>query len=465
MSSSIHTFLTQRSLRFIVGDRVTAGVIFNNQVHTFHATTLSFTAEAVPYNPDEVVATFSRELFLDGDDFPEDIEQYLAPFDEETKTFVVPETGNMKQITHWTLEVDPSSKLPFDVIPDQYLPSEGEKEGEEKEEGKRLRVPANMIVGRMLSDEDITPTFDCHIGRKIKARTYVKNNKVSPPRKDHIEVIGTIVDFEFSDFGVPRYIVKVQSHTSSDPENVKLKTLPPDAYKTLHVAYPNSQFIYVDNDYKSTLGPEKIDNYHVEYLRALKRIIPGALVEGVFKEAIDKTKDFWYGFTERGNYITPLNQTLKVSTDPETLLTIDVIDKRDGKKDEKDEKEKVHRVVPKPKAGDILFGYEIKPKEGKDEKNDKNDKKEEKELGKAIHWFNSRAYPGFAKFFEYLRNDKLPKPENSKEGKERAKKAIDSMKAKGSPTMYSALVAGYYDSKLKHQVIQNFKKRYLWYVF
>lgn len=428
MSNETPIFYTQDSLKFIPGDDVTAGVIFDGVVHTFNGEILSHIHDTIPYNVNLVAKNTKRTFFTDDGHLPEEWTDFVSYED-------VPENGELRQITSYIVSVDTS--LPFDSenVPEEYQ-HEGcvrtieDGEGKEVKKIVSLCIPCGLIMGRRLTDDDPTPTFPSLIGRRLKARKHYYDLNQTPPKKGFFEFIGLIVGFQFSKWGLPQRILQIQREEKSDEHTDYISYLQRDLYETLHLAYPGSKFVLIDNDYKVTMAPEKIGTYRQEYMAAMTRAIDERLFRDTVKTVTHKNvkgeQPFWFARTTKGNYISSATKTLGLNMEPESgqFLSLDKIESK---------------YTSKIKAGDVIFGINI----GDEEKN------------KAA-WFFSRDYPGFSVFYEFIKD--------SDRQKELQKTAVEEAKHNKSHTPFSMLLSGYFDHKVDYGIVKKFKSKYLWYL-
>lgn len=429
MSDQTPTFYTQESLNFITGDDVTAGVIFDGIVHTFHGEISSSVGDIIPYDPKLVATKTKRTFFTDDGQLPEGWIDFVSYED-------VPEDGELRQINSYFVNIDSDTVLPFgpENVPEEYregcIASIEDGEGREVKKIVSLCIPRGLIMGRRLSDDDPTPTFPTHIGRRLKARKHYYDLNQTPPKKGFFEFTGPVVGFQFSKWGLPQYILQIQREEKSDEHTDYISYLQRDLHESLHLAYPGSKFVLIDNDYKVTFAPEKIGTYRQEYMAALTRAIDERLFRDTVKSVTHKNlpgePPFWFAKTVKDNYISSATKTLglHMETDSGQFLALDKIDAK---------------YTSKIKAGDVIFGITI----GDEEK-------------KKAAWFFSRDYPGFSVFYEFIKD--------ADRQKELQKTAVNEAKHNNSHTPFSMLLSGYFDHKVDYAIVKKFKSKYLWYL-
>ena len=430
MENQTSTFYTKDSLKYIPGDCVTAGVIFDGTVYTFNGEILSVEDQFIPYDPDLVATKTKRDLFADDTRLPEDLIEFVSRGDH------VPEQGELRRVKSYEIAIDHDTVLPFGALnaPEEYLSEASIKinknsEGEDVQYIDTLVIPAGLIMGRIFTDHDDTPTFPSHIGRKIKARRHYYDDKNTPPKKDFIEFIGIVVGFEFSQWGLPQYVLKVLREEKSDEHTDRVPKLSRDLYESVHTAYPGSNFVIIDNDFKINFAPEKIGTYRQEFMSALVRAIDARLFKDTIKTVnhVSNSGDqpFWYAHTSKGNYATSATRTLALHMETEGARFLGL--------------QKVEpKYTSKVKAGDIIFGIDIGGEK------------------KKIAWFFSRDYPGFSVFFDFLKD--LDKQ------KELQKTVVTDAKHNNSHTPFSMLLSGYFDPKVDYMIVKKFKNKFLWFL-
>lgn len=435
------SFYTQDSLRFVAGDIVTAGVIVDGVVHTFHGEIGEYTDQYIPYDPNLVATTTRRDFFIDDGRVSEEFHSYVALDD-------VPEQGELRRIISFEIFPDKDSKLPFgpDEVPPEYLVGDSPKDStiiETDEDGvqttriNKLSIPFGLIMGRLISESDGTPTFPTHIGRKVKARRHFHDfsdkgdgsDKNKKKEKEFVEFIGTIVGFEFSAVGLPQYILKITKEEKSNQYKEQVPKLSRDLYEAVHTAYPGSKFVIIDNDFKITFAPEKVGTYRQEYMNALIKAVDDRLFKDTIKtvhhQHLKGVAPYWYSHTTHGNYLTDGTKTisLHMSTEGGKFLGLKKIEPP--------------KKLPQIQSGDVIFGIKIGG-------------------NKKISWFFSKEYPGFHIFHAFVTDPKKQK--------EWERDAINMAKHNHSHTPFSMLISGYFEPKVDYPVVKKFKSKYLWYL-
>lgn len=428
--SSPRVFLTRGSIRYLDGDFVTAAVLSDGTVHTFHgAIDRSNIIDVTPNErllPDARFTPF-RNFFIKDDRYPDEILEMIPDASRDQDSDGELDIGEFDMKRVMSFDIIPKSPLPFeepDALPEEYMTEGSIDEGNIV----KLKIPMGMVMSRMISDDDETPTFEHCIGTKIRARLHVHNSSHDPPKRDSIEIVGTIVDFKFSEFGLPQHIVRIEKEVNSDPDT-RCPTLSSEHYPDLHRVYPNSRFTVVDNAFVFSLGPvlstpdQKLD-WREQYLAALKQLPLRRYGRERIKTVKEQSGEFWFAFTDDNKYVTSATRTLKLNTETDNFLYVDQVDAK----------------YMKLKKGDIVFGTPI-PKSKKNQ---------------AIAWFAAKDHPGLAAFYDFVFQE---------ENRDRdAKQVIDSMKNKGSHTPFSLLISGYFQPKVNYKIVQWFKEKYLWYM-